>query len=62
METFAAACGSAKNVFAIIDRKSQIDSLDERGIKLECNVEGNIEFRGISFSYPSRPEVQVSLY
>lgn len=48
----------ASSIFALLDRQSKIDSSDNSGMTLE-NVMGNIEFRHISFNYPSRPEVQV---
>lgn len=62
METFSTACGSAKNVFAIIDRKPEIDSMDRSGIELGSEIDGTIEFRNISFSYPARPNVQVLFF
>lgn len=58
--TFSVARGSAKSIFAVIDRVSQIDPLNQSGIKLNAsNVNGEIEFRNIHFSYPSRPNVQI---
>lgn len=54
------ARGSAKSIFAVIDRVSKIDPLNQYGIKLNPNdVNGEIEFRNIHFSYPSRPNVQI---
>lgn len=60
MEIFASARGSAKNVFAVIDRKSEIDPLNVEGNFLNSSeIKGNIEFKGVSFNYPSRPDVNV---
>ncbi|KAJ9699966.1 hypothetical protein PVL29_005686 [Vitis rotundifolia] len=54
--------GKAKNaaasIFAILDRESKIDSSDESGTTLE-NVKGEIEFRHVSFRYPTRPDTQI---
>lgn len=49
---------SASSIFAILDRKSQIDSSSNGGLTLEL-VKGDIEFTHISFRYPSRPDVQI---
>uniref|UniRef100_I1PXM6 MDR-like ABC transporter n=1 Tax=Oryza glaberrima TaxID=4538 RepID=I1PXM6_ORYGL len=49
---------SASSIFAILDRKSQIDSSSNEGLTLEL-VKGDIEFTHISFRYPSRPDVQI---
>ncbi|KAK4373872.1 hypothetical protein RND71_004549 [Anisodus tanguticus] len=48
----------ASSIFALLDRKSKIDSSDNSGMTLD-NVKGNIEFQHVSFNYPSRPEAQV---
>ena len=40
-------------------QEPEIDSQSEEGIK-PTNMVGNIEFRGIQFVYPSRPDVTVS--
>ncbi|KAM5568502.1 hypothetical protein ABKV19_016189 [Rosa sericea] len=50
--------GSASSIFAILDRKSRIDSSDNSGMTIE-NVKGEIEFHRVSFKYPSRPDVQI---
>ncbi|CAM8890594.1 unnamed protein product [Rhodiola kirilowii] len=52
------AKASAASVFAILDRKSKIDPDDESGTTLE-NVNGEIEFRCVSFKYPLRPDIQI---
>lgn len=43
----------AKNVFKIIERKSQIDSLSEEGIRFD-EVIGRIEFKNVYFEYKTR--------
>ncbi|KAH6789705.1 P-glycoprotein 11 [Perilla frutescens var. frutescens] len=52
------AKSGAASVFAILDRKSKIDPSDESGMTLG-NVKGEIEFRHVNFSYPSRPHIQI---
>ncbi|KAF4364867.1 hypothetical protein G4B88_025586, partial [Cannabis sativa] len=47
---------AAASIFAILDRKSKIDSSDETGTVLE-SVKGEIEFLHVSFKYPTRPDV-----
>ncbi|ORZ08979.1 putative ABC transporter protein [Absidia repens] len=54
------ACGAAQNIFATIDRKSEIDSFDTGGKHLDDDeFSGDIEFRNIKFSYPTRPDVTI---
>ncbi|ONK63144.1 uncharacterized protein A4U43_C07F11860 [Asparagus officinalis] len=63
-QTSAAASDSSKataaaaSVFAVLDHKSKIDADDDSMMKLE-SLNGNIEFRHVSFKYPTRPYVQV---
>ncbi|KAJ6808791.1 ABC transporter B family member 11-like isoform X1 [Iris pallida] len=52
------AKSAAASIFAIVDRKPEIDSSDDSGMTLEA-VKGSIEFRHVSFRYPSRPDVQI---
>ncbi|KAF3945020.1 hypothetical protein ACB098_02G072200 [Castanea mollissima] len=52
------AKSSAASIFAILDRKSKIDSSDASGMKIE-NVKGEIELQHVSFRYPTRPDVQI---
>ncbi|KAM4874400.1 ATP-dependent translocase ABCB1 isoform 1-T1 [Thomomys bottae] len=58
IEAFANARGAAYGVFKIIDNKPKINSFSMRGHKPD-NIKGNLEFRNIHFSYPSRKEVKV---
>ncbi|KAM5157180.1 ATP-binding cassette sub-family B member 5-like [Mantella aurantiaca] len=58
LEAFSVARGAAYNIFDIIDQKSKINSFSSDGYKPD-NIKGNIEFRNVHFSYPSRMTVQV---
>ncbi|GLU05185.1 hypothetical protein SLE2022_222980 [Rubroshorea leprosula] len=49
---------AAASVFALLDRKSKIDSSDDSGITIE-KFKGEIEIRNVSFKYPTRPDVQI---
>lgn len=60
LEAFAAARGSATNIFKLLDRRSNIDSLDDRGIKTK-RLNGKIEFRDVHFEYPARKDVKVCM-
>ncbi|KAL4643334.1 hypothetical protein ACB092_02G084900 [Castanea dentata] len=52
------AKNSAASIFAILNGKSKIDSSDVSGMTIE-DVKGEIELHHVSFSYPSRPDVQI---
>lgn len=60
--SFATDSSKANNatasVFGILDRKSKIDSSDESGMTLD-NVKGEVVLQHVSFSYPSRPHIQI---
>ncbi|KAJ2864768.1 hypothetical protein GGI22_001649, partial [Coemansia erecta] len=59
VSAITSAQGSAAKVFEIIDRVSPIDPLDtETGKKVE-KINGDIVFRDIHFTYPSRPDVPI---
>ncbi|KAI4364526.1 hypothetical protein MLD38_020604 [Melastoma candidum] len=49
---------SAASMFETLDWKSRIDSSDESGETIQ-NLKGEIEFRHVSFKYPSRPDTQI---
>ncbi|KAL0890136.1 hypothetical protein Bca101_014119 [Brassica carinata] len=49
---------SAASIFDILDSKPKIDSSSDEGTTLQ-NVNGDIEFRHVSFRYPMRPDVQI---
>ena len=51
------AVGAAEKVFELIDRQPKIDH--HSGTEKPDRMEGVIEFRNVSFAYPTRPNVQV---
>lgn len=55
---FTRAASAASELFQLMDRESQIDPFDPSGEKPD-SVTGDIEFRGVSFSYPMRPGITV---
>uniref|UniRef100_H0W664 Multidrug resistance protein 1 n=1 Tax=Cavia porcellus TaxID=10141 RepID=H0W664_CAVPO len=56
IEAFANARGAAYEIFRIIDNEPGINSFSNDGHKPD-NIKGNLEFRNVHFSYPSRKEV-----
>ena len=49
---------AVNSVFALLDRKSKINPLDMSG-STPASVIGNIEFKHVSFRYPTRPNVKI---
>nr|CAB3219616.1 multidrug resistance protein 1A-like [Phallusia mammillata] len=58
IEYFANAKAAAYKVFHVIDRKPEIDSMSDEGHK-PTKVVGEINFKQVNFSYPSRPDVEI---
>lgn len=58
MVTFSRAATAASELFALIDRHSEIDPFDGSGDKPDETI-GVIDLHGINFSYPTRPDVTV---
>jgi len=58
MEYFAAAKAAAYKIFEIIDREPEIDSSSDEGHKPD-KVNGEIEFKNVHFTYPSRPDIEI---
>ncbi|KAL1566490.1 ABC-type xenobiotic transporter [Salvia divinorum] len=52
------AKAAASSIFAILGGKSKLDPRHESGITLE-NIDGEIEFKHVNFSYPTRPDIQI---
>lgn len=55
---FAQGTVAAGRVFEIIDRVPEIDPYSSVGRKVS-NVRGRIEFKGVSFAYPSRLDAPI---
>jgi ATP-binding cassette subfamily B protein len=53
---FARARGASQRVFELLDREPLVDA---GGSEKLDEVDGEVEFRGVSFAYPVRPEVKV---
>ncbi|KAJ2943305.1 hypothetical protein O0L34_g12112 [Tuta absoluta] len=58
LELFSAARGAAKSLYKLLERKSNIDALEDVGEKPE-SFKGDIQFSNVYFNYPSRPDVKV---
>ncbi|XP_075067982.1 ATP-dependent translocase ABCB1 isoform X5 [Mixophyes fleayi] len=58
IEAFSNARGAAYAIFNIIDTVPKIDSFSSVGFKPD-KIKGDIEFRNVKFTYPSRPDIQV---
>ncbi|XP_074122751.1 phosphatidylcholine translocator ABCB4 isoform X5 [Sminthopsis crassicaudata] len=58
IDSFANARGAAYAIFDIIDNNPKIDSFSEIGHKPD-HIKGNLEFRNVHFSYPSRADVKI---
>ncbi|XP_050216410.1 ABC transporter B family member 21-like isoform X2 [Mercurialis annua] len=58
MRAFAAGQAAAGKMFKVINTKPEIDTYDTDGLKLE-EIRGDIEFKDVFFSYPSRPHEQI---
>ncbi|KAL6840495.1 hypothetical protein ACP4OV_030305 [Aristida adscensionis] len=49
---------STISIFALLDRKSKIDSGSNEGLTLD-EIKGDIDFQHVKFKYPSRPDIQI---
>ncbi|KAL5226635.1 hypothetical protein ABZP36_014900 [Zizania latifolia] len=58
MKAFACGQAAAYKMFETINRKPEIDAYSTTGMKLE-DIRGEIEFRDVYFSYPTRPDEQI---
>jgi ATP-binding cassette, subfamily B (MDR/TAP), member 1 len=58
MITVSKAAAAAHELFQTIDRQSKIDSLSDDGATPE-SCDGTIQLSGVTFAYPSRPDVPV---
>lgn len=59
--TISIALGAAPEVFKIIERESNIDSMDLSKGKIPLGLDGSITFKNVTFNYPSRPASEPDL-
>ncbi|GFZ02373.1 ATP binding cassette subfamily B1 [Actinidia rufa] len=48
-----------RSVFELLDRKSEIDPDDPDSAPMPDRLRGEVEFKHVDFSYPSRPDVPI---
>uniref|UniRef100_A0A4W5QSI3 ATP-binding cassette, sub-family B (MDR/TAP), member 11a n=1 Tax=Hucho hucho TaxID=62062 RepID=A0A4W5QSI3_9TELE len=61
LEAFASGPAASKTIFDTIDWEPEIYCFSEKAHKLD-KLKGDIEFDDITFNFPSRPEVKVTLF
>lgn len=54
----SSACGAAYRIFSTIDRVPLIDVDAPGGVVLD-KITGDIEFKNVKFSYPTRPDITI---
>ncbi|KAI8976783.1 putative ABC transporter protein, partial [Pilobolus umbonatus] len=58
LSAVSTARGAAYRIFATIDRIPDIDPDSKQGVKKE-RIDGDIEFKDIMFTYPTRPDITI---
>jgi ATP-binding cassette subfamily B (MDR/TAP) protein 1 len=58
LSAVSSACGAAHKIYATIDQVPSIDADDKTGYSPE-KIIGEIEFKNIKFSYPTRPDITI---
>ncbi|TLD26668.1 hypothetical protein PspLS_04605 [Pyricularia sp. CBS 133598] len=56
--SFSRAASGAAELFRLIDRTSEINPFDKTGER-PTEIEGSLEFDGVTFAYPTRPGINV---
>lgn len=59
MSSFGSARGAAAQIFHLVDNKPTINPYLHLGLTPK-SIEGNVEFKNVTFHYPSRPDIMVS--
>lgn len=60
INSVSVAIGAASTIFDIIDSQPNIDPYSSQGKKIR-RIRGQIEFKDVSFTYPTRCTTSVSL-
>ncbi|XP_047533068.1 ATP-dependent translocase ABCB1-like [Vanessa atalanta] len=60
MTSLGSARGAGASIFHVLHNIPTINTLEDSGIKPD-SMEGNIEFKNVSFDYPSRPGITVKI-
>ncbi|KAK4402702.1 putative multidrug resistance protein [Sesamum angolense] len=55
----AKGSNAVRSVFAILDRRTEIEPDDPDGFKIKKGLKGRIDLNGVYFSYPSMPEQMI---
>lgn len=55
----AKGASAIRSVFAILDRQSEMEPEDPKGIKVRKSLKGHIELKNVFFSYPARPNQMI---
>ncbi|KAF7822863.1 putative multidrug resistance protein [Senna tora] len=50
---------AVRSVFAILDRKSEIDPESTLGVDIKRKLRGRVELKSVFFAYPTRPEQMI---
>ena len=50
---------AVQSVFAILDRKSEIDPESTGGVSIKNKLRGEVELKSVFFAYPTRPEQMI---
>lgn len=58
LSAVSSACGAAYKIYSTIDRVPSIDADDKNGLQPEKFI-GEIEFKDVKFSYPTRPDITI---
>ncbi|XP_075868533.1 ATP-dependent translocase ABCB1-like [Nelusetta ayraudi] len=58
VQSFTAGRGAAYKIYSIIDQTPSITSFSNQGFQPDY-ISGDIEFKNIHFSYPSRPKIKI---
>ena len=59
IETYRVSIAAAEKLFSVLEQNTNIDTLTQKSLK-PSDFGGSIEFKNVSFAYPSRSKIKVS--